>query len=323
VKRRARGLFVLISGALLLCSPPVFLATQDARLSGWTLTDDGLPLSAVEVVLACPPAPVRRTVSDDRGHFELVNLPAGNCRLWGTKRGYVDANGEGDPYVRDQYNLKVLEGAWRDGFELRLARGVILTGRITDAQGRAWKKTRVHPIRREVTNGAPRLVAVAYRQVSVSGAFEFTALPPGEYYIGASPIPEGNDAGGTIGYAITYFPGTKKFAEAKSIVLKAGESRQVNFPLAETLAFRVSGIAYDFAANPMADASVDLSLETEPKWMRGSTRTAADGTFALTGVQPGQYVLRVARRSVEIGEVHFDVDDNDVGNLIVQVGPRR
>jgi len=31
--------------------------------------------------------------------------------------------------------------------------------------------------------------------------------------------------------------------------------------LAETLAFRVSGIAYDFAGNPMADASVDLSLE--------------------------------------------------------------
>jgi hypothetical protein len=241
VKGRARELFLVISGALLLCTPHVFLATQDARLSGWTLTDDGLPLSAVEVVLACPPAPVRRTVSDDRGHFELPNLPAGNCRLWGTKPGYVDANIEGDPYVQGQYNLKVLEGAWRDGFELRLARGVILTGRITVARGRPWKKTRVHPIRREVRNGVTRLVAVPYRQVSLSGAFEFPALPPGEYYIGASPIPAGHDAGGASGYAITYFPGTTKFAEAKSIAVKAGESRQVNFALAETQAFRVSG----------------------------------------------------------------------------------
>ena len=131
MKGRARGLFVLMSGALWLCTSPV--ATQDARVSGWTLTDDGLPLSKVEVVLACPPAPVRRTVSDDRGHFELANLPAGNCRLWGTKPGYVDASIEGDPYVQGQYNIRVLEGSWRDGFELRLARGVILTGRITDA----------------------------------------------------------------------------------------------------------------------------------------------------------------------------------------------
>jgi protocatechuate 3,4-dioxygenase beta subunit len=159
--------------------------------------------------------------------------------------------------------------------------------------------------------------------VSPSGAFEFTALPPGDYYIGASPIPEGNDAGGASGYAITYFPGTTKFGQAQSIALKAGESRQVNFALAETLAFRVSGIAYDSAGKPVVDASVDLSLETEPKWMRGNTRTAADGTFALTGVQPGQYVLRVARQLVEVGEVHFDVDNGDVGNLIVQVGPRR
>jgi hypothetical protein len=73
----------------------------------------------------------------------------------------------------------------------------------------------------------------------------------------------------------------------------------------------------------MANATVDLSLETEPKWMRGSTRTAADGTFVMTGVQPGEYVLRVSRQLVEVGEVHFDVDIADVGNLIVRVGPRR
>ena len=253
----------------------------------------------------------------------MLDLPPGNCRLWGTKRGYVEAHAEGDPYVRDQYSLQVLQGTWRDGFELRLARGAILAGRITDARGRSEKNIRVHPVRREVTNGTARLVAVPYQQVSKSGAFEFAALPPGEYYIGASPVPQGNDAGGASGDAITYFPGTAKFAEAKSIVLKAGESRRVHFTLAETLAFRVSGIAYDSVGNPLPDASVDLALETEPKWMRGNTRTASDGAFALTGVQPGQYVLRVSRQLIEVGEVHFDVDISDVGNLIVRVGPRR
>ena len=323
VKRRKRRLVLAISAASWLCVSHPGLGAEGARLSGWTLTEDGLPLPAVQVVLACPPAPVRRTVADDRGRFDLMNLPPGNCRLWGTKRGYVDANAEGDPDVRGPYSLKVLEGAWRDGFELRLARGMILTGRITDARGRPAKGIRVHPVRREVTNGSARLVAMPYLPVTASGAFEFPTLPPGEYFVGASPAPEGSNAGGASGYAITYFPGTTKFSEAQSFLVKPGESREVNFTLARTQAFRVSGIAYDAAGNRIVNSTVSLSLDTEPMWITGNTRTASDGTFALAGVQPGRYVLRVSRQFAELGEVHFDVEDADVGHLIVRVGPRR
>jgi protocatechuate 3,4-dioxygenase beta subunit len=318
---RVRELFV-VSGALLLWASNPFLATDGARVSGWTLTRDGLALSGVEVVLACPPAPVRRTLSDDQGRFELANLPAGNCTLRGSKPGYVDANVEGDPGIQGAYGLRVLEGTSRDGFEMRLDRGVILTGRITDSRGRAARGIRVHPIRREMANGTPRLKPMPYRPVDSSGAFEFPGLPPGEYYVGASPVSEGSDAGGASGYAVSYFPGTANFAEAQTVALQPGESRRVEFALTGTRAFSVSGMAYD-DAGPVSNASVGLSLETEPKWLRGNTRTAADGTFAFTGVQPGRYVLRVARQLVEIGEAHFDVDDGDVGNLVVRVGPRR
>ena len=323
MKGRARELFLVISGAWVFCTSSVLPATEGARLSGWTLTDNGLPLAGVEVVLACPPAPVKRTVSDDRGRFDLVNLPPGNCRLWGTKPGYVDGGAEGDPYVQSQYGLTVAEGVWRDGFELRLARGVMITGRIIDARGGPVKKIRVHPVRREVTNGIVRLVPASYLQVDASGAFRFANLPPGEYYLGASPAPEGGDAGGASGYAFTYFPGTARFAEARSFVLKPGESRAVDFALVEVQAFRISGIVYDSSGKPLANATVSLSLETEPKWMMGETRTAADGTFAVTGVPPGRYVLHASRQRVEFGEVHLDVDDGDVANLIVRLGPRR
>ncbi len=309
--------------ALWLSGPTLSLAAGGARLSGWTLTDAGVPLAGVEVALACPPARSRRTVSDERGRFEFVNVPPGDCRLFARKRGYVEASAEGDPDVKGQYNLRVREGVSRDGFELRLSRGVILTGHITDRRGRPGRKVRVHPIRRIVSNGLPSLKPLPYLPVSASGTFEFTSLPPGEYYVGASPIPEGSDAGGASGYAITYFPGTTDLSTAQSLALKPGEARQVTFTLIEAPSFRVSGIAYDSIGNPLANASAVLSLETDPKWMRGRTRTAADGTFALTGVQGGRYVLHVSRQLVELGEVHFDVEDADVSNLIVRVGPRR
>ena len=107
-----RPLLQLISAAIVLCAAPVIPATEGARVSGWTLTDDGRPLAGTEVFLACPPAPVRRTVSGEDGRFDLSNLPSGNCRLGARKAGYLDATAEGDRDVRSAYSLKVLQGTY-------------------------------------------------------------------------------------------------------------------------------------------------------------------------------------------------------------------
>jgi hypothetical protein len=89
------------------------------------------------------------------------------------------------------------------------------------------------------------------------------------------------------------------------------------------MVFKISGTAYDFGGRPAADVSLGLSFETEPKWMTATTRTATDGTFTLTGVQPGKYVLRASRKVPELGEVRFDVIDADAASLIVRLGPQR
>jgi len=122
---------------------------------------------------------------------------------------------------------------------------------------------------------------------------------------------------------MTYFPGTTKLTDALSFTLKPGESRRIDFELVSTRSFTVSGIAYDYAGKPLPHASVNLSVETEPQWIAGNTQTRGDGTFALTGVPSGRYLLRVSHKLVDLGEVHFDVDEADVQNLVVRVGPRR
>ena len=316
-----RTALALIASTGLLCTLPGLQAQEGARVSGWTLNEDGSPLAGVEVILACPPNPVRRTPSDESGRFDLTNVLPGNCSLRGTKAGYVDDTAQGDPDARGQYALKVAEGVWRDGFELRLARGVIVSGRVIDPHRRPARNVRVHPIRRDIVSG--KINPLAYRAINADGAFEFANLAPGEYYFGARPRPDGREGGASSGYAITYFPGTTDFGQAQSVVLKAGESGHVDLTLLRTRAFSVSGTVYDFTGQPVRNATVVLSFEKDPKWMTATTRTSADGAFALIGVQPGKYLLRAARTLSEVGEVHFDVADGDVGALVVRMGPRR
>lgn len=301
----------------------VLLGQEGGRVSGWTLTEDGRPLGGVDVALPCPPARVQRTVSDESGRFDLTNLAPGNCRLIARKRGYVDASHSGEPGAPGGYGLAVTAGAWRDGFELRLAEGAVLTGRVKDEPGRAKRAIRVHPIRREGGDGDLRTVPLAYQVATASGDFEFTALPPGEYYVAASAAPEETANSGWTTFRHTYFPGTPLLSQAQSVVLKAGDTKRVEFALVAAQTFTVAGVVHDMTGRPLANAQVTLERDTAPRWLAGSGRTAADGTFAFDGVQPGAYRVRAGRTLKESGEVLFDVTHGDVNDLVVRVGPRR
>lgn len=299
------------------------LGQEGGRVSGWTLTPDGRPLGGVDVALPCPPAPVQRTVSDESGRFDLTNLAPGNCRLIARKRGYVDASDNGEPGAPGGYGLAVTAGAWRDGFELRLAKGAVLTGRVKDKSGPTVRAIRVQPIRREKHNGAASNVPLAYQLATASGEFEFTALPPGEYYVAASAAPEETENSGWSTFRHTYFPGTAFLSRAQLVVLNAGDSKRVEFALVAARTFRVSGVVHDMAGRPLANAQVTLEADTPPRWLAGSGRTSADGTFAFGGLQPGAYRVRAGRNLEEHGEVLFDVTYGDVSDLVVRVGPRR
>ena len=292
------------------------------HISGWILTLEGYPLADAEVALACPPLPAQRVLSDASGRFEFLS-PEGNCRIIARKEGYVEATFDGES--ARGYGIAVGSRSTHNGIELRMAPAGTIAGIINAANGELPAGLRFQVVRREIINGIEKLVARSYALVRQDGSFNASGLPPGDYYLVASPAPYGSP-GKVGGFAVTYFPGTSRLNDATVIAVKAGDLLQANFQLVEAPTFSASGVVYDAAGSPLSDIAVGVSFDVPPNWIRGSTRTGTDGRFAIGGLQDGSYVLHATRTNAaerqEIGEVHFDVNGADVPHLTVRMAVR-
>ena len=325
-----------IAGAIILCALhgfPVDAGRQPsrgipvegtARVAGWTVSPTGEPIAGVEVGLPCPPQRVRYVQSDASGRFEITGLPEGNCRLIARKDGYVEATENGEP-ARGGYGIRIRAGETRDGFELRLARGAIVSGVIRADGGPPPDGVTFQLLRRDVVAGIEKLVPLGYAPVRQGGAFQTAAVPPGEYFVVAQPPRQGL-RGRPGGFAVSYFPGTAKVSDAQALALKAGERRHVEFPLVTAATHTISGVVHDSSGAPLAGASVGVSFDTPPQWIRGSATTAADGTFSISGLQDGSYVLRTGRKNAagrqEMAEAHIDVRGADLQHVILRMSAR-
>ena len=329
MRKRFRHVIFGAAAALNVLGTSVLLIGQQGpvpgagRISGWTLSPDGDPLIHVEVVLACPPLPVQRVVSDRSGRFEFLS-PEGNCRVIARKDGHVSTTFDGQP-ARGGYGISVRRDSTHDGIELRLALAGTITGSITAANGELPAGARFQVVRREITAGIEKLVALSYAPVRQDGRFTASGLTPGDYYVVASPAPY--ESPGTFNrFAVTYFPGTSRLSEATVVAVKPGERRETNFQLVAVETFSASGSVYDAAGSPLIDVAVLVSFDVPPNWMRGATRTGTDGRFVIGGLQDGRYVLHATRTNAAerqaTGEVHFDVNGADVAHLTVRMGVR-
>ena len=118
---------------------------------------------------------------------------------------------------------------------------------------------------------------------------------------GASmPVPP---AGPTVTYSAVYFPGTSVVADATVLTVRAGEERgNVDFSLVLDPTARVTGTVIGPDGEPSAGAMVQLEAEggsggdvfsfvMNMMGAAGRTTTRPDGTFTLSGVTPGRYIL--------------------------------
>jgi hypothetical protein len=296
--------------------------TRDARpapetgrgvIAGTVTSDDArpVPLRRARVTLIGQDMAAPRTViTADDGVFRFEDLAAGSYRLAAAKDSFVPVpRGDlrtGSPGVPVQ-----LAAGQQVTIGLRLPRGAVITGTITDVDGLPAPGV-------AVTALAPRLIGVAGERRLVGapnipasitddrGVYRIYGLPAGDYVVSVQPQQRGPALGisnlRTVSQGVmspkplsmtsVYYPGVVDVSQATWVTAQAGAERsgidvQIQYvPLAT-----VSGIVPVAAGHSPPIVSMVRLGELVGNDPTRVNRAEPDGRFTLPSVAPGRYML--------------------------------
>jgi Carboxypeptidase regulatory-like domain len=130
-------------------------------------------------------------------------------------------------------------------------------------------------------------------------------------------------------YAPTYFPGAPAVEEAQVVTVGLGQTASgIDFALQLVRVARVSGRVLNPDGSPATRGNVNLATETQVAG-RGNqlganygSRLNGDGTFAISNVPPGRYVLRARGNNAEwpqYASLPVTVAGTDISDISVTV----
>ena len=312
----ALALAALAHASALSCraqTPPVVVVSNDGArekeprakgagsIRGRVVGEAGEPMAGVQVYIA-PRGYAgyfrpQRANTDDEGNFQITGLDPG---LY-----VINANMPG--YVADTDPSTSRPAAYRPGdtATVRLVKGGVITGAVTDPQGEPVVAIGVRAYRVRDLDGRP-VSAFGYNFGSEDstddrGVYRIYGLTPGVYVVSAGVAREAffGWASAYTGNAATFYPsGTRD--TASEITVRAGqENAGVDIRYRDEQGRRVTGrVELPAGVQPDANTGVGVTLTYASSSLQAgltSVRPSAGGlSFSFEGVADGDYDLQAS-----------------------------
>ena len=269
-------------------------------------------------------------VTNDAGGFSFDNLPAGIFLLSVSHSRYFVSSGEMLP-IESKGRFLRLGPNQALRADVVAVRGGAVTGTVLDRYGEPITDVSVRAYR-HVIRGGRRILAPAEARTYPSndvGQYRVANLPPGKYVLVADyrgETGQNPQAGARqMTFAGTWYPGYRSADRAQLLHVRVGQDLAgIDFVLHPTTLVQVSGSVTAFAGSPAIGAEVMVSPAGEEGAATVSplgARVSATGTFAISNLQPGDYVFR-ARSSPQPKKTGNDVrgEAPEYGSLRLSVG---
>ena len=262
------------------------------------------------------------TTTDSQGNYRISNVPPGTYEIGVGAPQFVLISSE------PLKTLIVGEGETFDGIDFALVRGGVITGRVTDSEGRPLIEENVEVSGPEGSSSLHVRMNLVFIRTDDRGVYRAFRLPPGKYRVSAGMHEEelyyGRSARNS--YVHTFHPSTTEQAKATLVeVTEGGEAANVDIMLRRTqTAFVVSGKIVDAeTGKPMPNIIYGLEKYREDGSSASSgMATNKHGEFRFDQVTPGKYSVFAERSGdaeVYAEPLRFEVTDEDVSGLVLKV----
>jgi protocatechuate 3,4-dioxygenase beta subunit len=274
-----------------------------------------------------------KTVTDSEGRYRLFGLGPGTYQVQALAPTLVTGETNINPYGAGKMILLSTAETAED-VDIKLVRGAVITGRITDEEGKPVieERLKVEP----ASPSADQMQQMNMSRVAMNspmyltddrGIYRVYGLTAGRYKVS---VGTGNGGFSVINsrghFAQVYFGDTNDAAKAVILELTEGsEASNIDIRLGHrSSTFSATGRVVDSdAGTPIAGARLTygkVSKTDAPSGVFiGGLPTNARGEFRFDGLEPGHYTAYLSSR-FEGGDfysqpINFDVVDRDVTNL--------
>ncbi len=314
-------------------------ATISGRVTSASGASDNKGLAGVSVALNVTrqqgnqrPRNIARVTTDAEGRYTLTNIPPGHYQIMVIAPVFVmqDAGRwwSGKP-------LDVLAGEFIEDINFELERGGVITGRVTDADGKPVISEFVNLTAEDRNNNGTVGMGNPYMyQTDDRGIYRIYGLSAGHYRVSV-----GQGVAGVVGvvrtsggarriYQRTFYPGTSEMSEARLVeVTPGGEATDIDIALGTPAkTFKIAGRVVN-AETGQSVPGITLAVGTMTKGGRASfgngTQTNERGEFEFGNLMPGHYFIFLSPResaSEFYGDsTTFEIKEADVSGVEVKL----
>jgi protocatechuate 3,4-dioxygenase beta subunit len=265
------------------------------------------------------------------GHFRFTDVTPGQYRVAAANLGYVRSEyGQRGPHGKG-LPVAVAPGQSVRDLHIALVETGAIFGRVYDTSGMPLANVQIQAMRFSYRDGLRLLSSVKTAMTNDLGEYRLFWLPPGRYYVSASPlkgaVPEAvltvsrtgygmylmpPAAGAQIlwqeneGTAPVFYPGTLEAQAAQFIDLEAGGNRGgTDIHIGSLTTHRIFGSVHNIPIDPITgqgvrDLLIRLTLRSPADAvvsnpvLPGGVFDSARGTFDIRGVTPGSYYVTIS-----------------------------
>ncbi len=303
------------------------------RIAGTVIAKPGgNTLARTRVILrnTKDPKDVQSQLTGDDGRFEF-RVPAGKYSLHGAKRGFVSS----DYNQHEQYSSAIVTGAGIDteNLRLQLLPWAALSGKILDESGDPVRHADVNLWREDHSTGVSRTAQYERDITDDQGAYEFTPLDAGTYFLsvsatpwyavhpttstpeGASPAPAVVDRGLDVVYPTTFYAGAIESEDATPIPVRGGGRLEIDIRLTPMPALHIIFREQQDANNGYPYPLLQKRVFDELDMSRGAeaVQPVSPGVYEIA-TAPGKYAVRLSgpTENSRISEVDISQDRQEV-----------